>query len=137
MNPIHLSSIYSALVNKGNMVKPYLLDGESTSYWKEGVFTGEAADTVLADLYQVVENSEGTAHSAQRDGFRMAGKTGTAENEGENAHAWFVGFSNVDDPDLVVCVIIENIGTGSHYAAPVAREVFDSYYNNEMYKTYR
>ena len=57
VNPIHLSSIYSALVNGGNMVKPYLLDGESATYWKEGVFTREAADTVLADLYQVVEDS--------------------------------------------------------------------------------
>ncbi len=44
VNPIHLSSIYSALVNGGNMVKPYLLDGESATYWKEGVFTKEAAD---------------------------------------------------------------------------------------------
>ena len=61
------------------MVKPYLLDGESATYWKEGVFTKEAADTVLADLYQVVENSEGTAHAAQRDAFRMAGKTGTSD----------------------------------------------------------
>ena len=61
------------------MVKPYLLDGESATYWKEGVFTKEAADTVLADLYQVVEDSAGTAHAAQRDAFRMAGKTGTAE----------------------------------------------------------
>ena len=75
VNPIHLSSIYSALVNGGNMVKPYLLDGESATYWKEGVFTKEAADTVLADLYQVVEDSAGTAHAAQRDAFRMAGKT--------------------------------------------------------------
>ena len=64
MNPIHLSVIYSALVNGGDMVKPYLLDSESTSCWKEGVFTKEAADTVLADLYQVVEDSDGTAHSA-------------------------------------------------------------------------
>ena len=55
-----------------------------------------------------------------------------AENEGERSHSWFFGYSNVEDPDLVVCVIVENSGAGSEYAAPIAKEVFDSYYNNEM-----
>ena len=49
----------------------------------------------------------------------------------------FVGYSNIKDPDLVVCVIVENAGTGSKYAAPMAKQVFDSYYNNDMDETYR
>lgn len=136
MNPIHLSSIYSALVNEGNMVKPYLLDGENASYWKEGVFTGEAADTVLADLYQVVENSEGTAHSARRDGFRMAGKTGTAElkNSKEDTAGqelgWFVGISAEDtEKPLMITMMIEDVKGrgGSHYVIPKVMKGFDEW----------
>lgn len=136
VNPIHLSSIYSALVNGGNMVKPYLLDGESVTYWKEGVFTKEAADTVLADLYQVVEDSAGTAHAAQRDAFRMAGKTGTAElkiskddTEGQEL-GWFVGMcvENTEKPLLITMMIEDVKGRGgSHYVIPKVMKGFDEY----------
>ncbi len=136
MNPIHLSVIYSALVNGGDMVKPCLLDSESASYWKEGVFTKEAADTVLADLYQVVEDSDGTAHSAQRDAFRMAGKTGTAElktsredTEGQEL-GWFVGIcvENTEKPLLITMMIEDVKGRGgSHYVIPKVMKGFDEY----------
>jgi penicillin-binding protein 3 len=136
VNPIHLSSIYSALVNGGSMVKPYLLDGESATYWKEGVFTKEAADTVLADLYQVVEDSAGTAHAAQRDAFRMAGKTGTAElkiskddTEGQEL-GWFVGMcvENTEKPLLITMMIEDVKGRGgSHYVIPKVMKGFDEY----------
>ena len=136
VNPIHLSSIYSTLVNGGNMVKPYLLDGESATYWKEGVFTKEAADTVLADLYQVVEDSAGTAHAAQRDAFRMAGKTGTAEfkiskddTEGQEL-GWFVGMcvENTEKPLLITMMIEDVKGRGgSHYVIPKVMKGFDEY----------
>ena len=136
VNPIHLSVIYSALVNGGDMVKPCLLDSESASYWKEGVFTKEAADTVLADLYQVVENSAGTAHSAQRDAFRMAGKTGTAElktsredTEGQEL-GWFVGIcvENTEKPLLITMMIEDVKGRGgSHYVIPKVMKGFDEY----------
>ena len=136
VNPIHLNSIYSALVDGGNMVKPYLLDGESATYWKEGVFTKEAADTVLADLYQVVEDSAGTAHAAQRDAFRMAGKTGTAElkiskddTEGQEL-GWFVGMcvENTEKPLLITMMIEDVKGRGgSHYVIPKVMKGFDEY----------
>ena len=136
VNPIHLSVIYSALVNGGDMVKPCLLDSESASCWKEGVFTKEAADTVLADLYQVVENSAGTAHSAQRDAFRMAGKTGTAElktsredTEGQEL-GWFVGIcaENTEKPLLITMMIEDVKGRGgSHYVIPKVMKGFDEY----------
>ena len=118
------------------MVKPYLLDGESVTYWKEGVFTKEAADTVLADLYQVVEDSAGTAHAAQRDAFRMAGKTGTAElkiskddTEGQEL-GWFVGMcvENTEKPLLITMMIEDVKGRGgSHYVIPKVMKGFDEY----------
>ena len=72
----------------------------------------------------------------------MAGKTGTAQvfslAEGEEYdeeeirerlrdHALFVGFAPVDDPRIAVAVIVENGGSGSGTAAPVARAMFDAW----------
>ena len=62
----------------------------------------------------------------------MAGKTGSAEytTDKTRSHAWFVGFSDIETPDLVVCVIVEGAGAGSDYAVPIARKMFDTYYVN-------
>ena len=87
-------------------------------------------------MTQVVEG--GTAKSLSGLGYTVAGKTGSAEYEiGQNAadkgtHSWFVGFSNVSSPDIVVSVIAEDGGTGSSAAVPIAQAVFDAYYNNSM-----
>ena len=75
----------------------------------------------------------GTATSLGWYGFTVAGKTGSAEyvsNGYEGTHSWFVGFSNVEDPDLVVVVIAEDGGTGSETAVPIAAHVFQTYYNS-------
>jgi peptidoglycan glycosyltransferase len=62
----------------------------------------------------------------------VAGKTGSAEysaNGYDGTHSWFVGFSNVENPDLVVVVIAEDGGTGSSTAVPIAAQVFQTYYS--------
>ena len=93
-------------------------------------------NTVNEAMRQVIRDPSGTGHAANIEGVDLRGKTGTAENEGKYAHAWFVGYSNVEDPDLVVCVLVENVGAGSKYAVPIAKRVFDSYYNNNMKEYY-
>lgn len=76
-----MAAIYSAFVNNGSMIKPYLEYKENSSpeYWVSGAFTKEAANTIKDDLIQVIENPGGTGHSAQISGVKLAGKTGTAE----------------------------------------------------------
>ena len=101
----------------------------------------DEAQILSSYMQSVVEG--GTATSLSGLGYTVAGKTGSAEyeingNTGSEAnfstHSWFVGFSNVEDPDIVVSVIAEDGGTGSSAAVPIAREVFNTYYNSV--KTY-
>lgn len=62
----------------------------------------------------------------------VACKTGTAETVGnENSHAWFVAFSPTDFPEIVVTVLVENGGEGSKVAGPIAREIFDYWYEKK------
>ncbi len=81
VNPVHIASIYSAFVNQGNMIKPYIeyQANKTPEYYIEGAFSQDTANTIKEDLIQVVENPDGTAHSAKIDGVKIAGKTGTAE----------------------------------------------------------
>ena len=48
-------------------------------------------------------------------------------DEYSRKHAWFIAFAPVDDPWIAVCVLVENGGSGSSVAGPVAREVLDHY----------
>lgn len=140
VNPLHLAVIYSAFVNEGNMIQPYLTGDEGEKFWKENAFTPEAAQNVLDDLYQVVEHPEGTAHEALRSEYRLAGKTGTAEikdsKEDENGTelGWFVGISGADtDKPLLMVMMIEDVKGrgGSHYVIPKAMTGFDVYNKGE------
>ena len=145
MTPFHNALLMCATANDGVLMKPYLVEKIESADGKvvknvdseemKTLMDKKDAHQLKKMLEDVVE--EGTGYALQTDLYTAAGKTGTAENEGERSHSWFVGYSNIKDPDLVVCVIVENAGTGSKYAAPMAKQVFDSYYNNDMDETYR
>ncbi|MBS7007729.1 penicillin-binding transpeptidase domain-containing protein [Anaerostipes sp.] len=81
VNPIHLASVYSAFVNEGNMIRPYLLLKEKPEpkYWIKNAFSKKTAAIIKDDLVQVIEHPSGTGHGAKTSGVKLAGKTGTAE----------------------------------------------------------
>jgi peptidoglycan glycosyltransferase len=67
--------------------------------------------------------ARGTGTAARLPGVTVAGKTGTATNPHGRSHAWFIAFAPAEAPRVAVAVVIENVGYGGTYAAPVVREV--------------
>lgn len=139
VTPMHMAMITCAIANDGIMMKPYLVDkiesydgnsveSNSPKEYKQ-VMTRQEADMLTELMTGVVEN--GTASALSQKTYTVAGKTGTAEHgdtASETPHSWFIGFSNVEDPDLVVCVIAEDAGSGSSVAVPIANTIFEAYY---------
>ncbi|OPZ74657.1 MAG: Penicillin-binding protein A [Firmicutes bacterium ADurb.Bin456] len=62
----------------------------------------------------------GTARAAGLPGIKVAGKTGSAQNPGGPAHAWFIGFAPAEQPGMAIAVVLENAGSGGALAAPIA-----------------
>ena len=136
MSPMHNLLIMSAIANDGVLMTPYLIDrvensaGElvreySPSVSSELMVPNEAA--ALKELLIQVVN-EGTGSALRRDSYQAAGKTGSAEFEtGKETHAWFVGYAPVEDPQIAVCVIVEEAGSGGAVAAPIAASLFDAW----------
>ena len=136
VNPLHMASIYSAFVNEGNMIKPYLEYSRQakSEYWIENAFSREAANTIKEDLIQVVENPSGTAHAARIEGMTLAGKTGTAEiktsqeDEDGTELGWFNAFrvSDSNDDQLLIINMIEDVKDrgGSHYLLSKVKNMF-------------
>lgn len=60
----------------------------------------------------------------------VAGKSGTAQAAGEDAKpfAWFTAYVPADNPEIVVTAVLENIGEGSSFAAPLVRQIIEAYY---------
>jgi peptidoglycan glycosyltransferase len=83
--------------------------------------TTETARAVRELMVQVVKRGTGTA--ARLPGVTVAGKTGTATNPHGRSHAWFVAFAPAEAPRVVVAIVVENVGYGGTYAAPIARDV--------------
>lgn len=138
VSPLHMAMIVSSIANDGVLMEPYVLDHvESYSGTVVDTYnpvqygelmTAEEAETLTEYMKAVVE--DGTARSLNDLGFDIAGKTGTAEytSNKNKSHAWFVGFSDTGDSDIVVCVLVEEKGSGSEYAVPVARQIFSTWY---------
>lgn len=137
VSPLHMGLITCAIANKGVLMKPYLIDrvesvtGELVKQTKPETYTRLMSLNEANLLGKLMENvvSNGTASSLSGRGYTAAGKTGSAEfDEQGSSHSWFIGYSNVEDPDLVVAIIVENGGTGSEAAVPIAGALFDAYY---------
>jgi cell division protein FtsI/penicillin-binding protein 2 len=76
--------------------------------------------------------SGGTGVAARIPGIDIAGKTGTAQSiahsdstKGQD-HAWFASFAPVDDPQVVVVVLVERGGKGGQVAAPIAKQIYQA-----------
>ncbi len=134
INPVHMAAIYSAFVNGGNMMTPYLEKSQAPAVWKQGVFTPETVETVKNAMVQVIESPDGTGHEFKIDGLTMAGKTGTAEikknkddTEGTEL-GWFVAYpadKNQSKQYLTVMMIEDVKGRhGSHYVIPLVRALY-------------
>jgi penicillin-binding protein 2 len=83
-------------------------------------------------MERVVMDNAGTGTRARVGRFRIAGKTGTAQNPHGNDHAVFACFATVDDPRLAVAVIAEESGHGGSVAAPVAQRVLQVFLTGSL-----
>ncbi len=158
---IQLAYAYAAIANGGRLLKPIIVD-EIRDRENKVVFRSEpivvreikvdksVINSIIDGLYGVVNESGGTASFQRYKIFgndkqiKIAGKTGTAQvvemKERKNVsdtymhkdHAWFVGFADVDNPEILVAVLHKHGGHGSSGAAPYVLSAIKLFYS--MYK---
>lgn len=138
MSPLHLNMITSAVANHGVLMRPYLIDsrydaeGRLLQTWEPREYGELMSGTIAAQLrtYMRAVITDGTATVLRNTDYHAAGKTGSAEfTDDLQSHSWFTGFAPAEDPQICVTVIIEGQGTGSRFAVPAAKVVFDAYFN--------
>lgn len=138
MSPLHMEMITAAIANQGVMMKPYMLDRVMNAdgvlvkqYYPEPVgevMTMEEAEALTGFMAETVKS--GTATKLSGLSYTAAGKTGSAEYSQvkTESHAWFTGFAPVENPQIAVTIIIEGAGSGGDYAVPIAKRIFDAFF---------
>ena len=149
LTPLKLAQLHAALANGGKLVTPHvvrgLFDSKGQPYWQlpmpepKQVFSADTTTKVLAMMEKVVES--GTGRRARLRGYRIAGKTGTAQKASDTGGyskdariTSFVGILPVESPRYVVLAVIDEPikGTGGKVAAPVVKSVIKSLINIEQ-----
>lgn len=146
VTPIQLATAVSAISNGGYLITPRLVkelvdqEGNVIKTFqpevRKQVISKETSDTLLSMMETIV--TDGTGSRARIPGYRVGGKTGTAQKiiDGRYAPgkyiASFVGVAPIDNPQLVILVNVDE-PTGTYYggsvAAPIAKEVLEDILN--------
>ncbi|MCK4373812.1 MAG: hypothetical protein KAX19_00745, partial [Candidatus Brocadiae bacterium] len=127
--PLQVANMMAAVANGGRLYRPHFFDHARNAAgdvvercrpeFVEVPVKQSTLDTLRQGLRLVV--ASGTARNASLDGFRAAGKTGTAElGPGNPNHAWFAGYAPYDAPKIAFAVVSELTGGhGGSHAAPI------------------
>ncbi|MDP8222284.1 MAG: penicillin-binding protein 2 [Candidatus Lernaella stagnicola] len=152
MTPLQLAVMYAAIANRGTLYQPQVVDkvlapnGKVIKQFEpvvvsEAAFDEENFDHLHKALSMVVNAQGGSAYHIRLKSMLVAGKTGTSQVRqlGRNRatsryvdykyrdHALFASFAPVEEPEIVVIVVVEHGGFGSRTAAPIARMVLQTY----------
>ena len=132
VTPIQLSRLMAVFANKGMLVTPYLVKNIDTKdvsgYQKRSAAIAikkSVINYIRQDLRAVVSQTSGTANLLSDLPVCVAGKTGTAQAPRGKTHGWFVGFFPFDNPKFVICVFLENSGSG-HAACALAKQIIEA-----------
>jgi len=151
--PLQLAYATSIIANKGKLIVPKLnknleIKKEKKIKEKENFLTNEINiedwNIIREAMFKVVNQNNGTAYWATKNKKNnIAGKTGTVQvyslsqdtdkREKEDVpehlkdHSLYIGFAPKDNPEIVIATVIENVGSGSAFAAPISNQIINYY----------
>lgn len=137
VSPLHMALLASAISNDGVLMRPYLVDHTENAdgivvrtqkpSQYGSIMSKEEADFLEEYMLEVVNT--GTATALGRDGYDVAGKTGTAQvsDTSDTTNSWFVGYATKEDQRTVaIAVVVERNNENGVSAVNVAKQVLDS-----------
>lgn len=127
--PLQLACAYTVFANGGRMPIPHIIHRDDTTYFDTDFAPG-TIETIRRSLAGVVDR--GTGAWARVAGVDVCGKTGTSQNPHGEDHALFVGFAPAEEAEILVCVVVENVGHGGSHAAPVTAKIIRAYLNSRQ-----
>jgi penicillin-binding protein 2 len=121
VTPMQVLRLIGVIAANGHTIEPTIIKGVRNK--TESILIKPAhIASVKNGMLKAVDTKYGTANVAKVDFFKVAGKTGTAQNTGE-PHSWFAGFFPYKNPQMALVVVVEHGGSGGGKAATIANTV--------------
>ncbi|MBR5273390.1 MAG: hypothetical protein IKU25_08395 [Clostridia bacterium] len=135
---LQLANYAATLANGGTRYQLHYVDSILSADGSEVIYSHEptVVDTVEADEFNFdlvqygmkLVGTQGVVGNIMRNlPVEVAGKTGSAQVNGQLANGFFISFAPFDDPEIAVAVVIEQAGSGSS-VSPVARDIYEYYF---------
>ena len=136
LTPLQIANLGATIANRGYYHVPHVVkkvEGEAldTTFTSRHytMASREAYDWVVAGMRSSV--LKGTCHALSAMPFAVCGKTGTAQNRGQD-HSVFMGFAPMDNPKIAVAVYVENGGFGAEYGVPIGGLIMEKYLTGKL-----
>lgn len=136
LTPLQIANLGATIANRGYYITPHVvkkirgeeLDSTLTQrHWTKA--NRSSYDWVVAGMRSSVV--KGTCKAANRSDYLVCGKTGTAQNRGQD-HSVFMGFAPMDNPKIAIAVYVENGGFGADYGVPIGSLMIEQYINGKL-----
>lgn len=136
LTPLQIANLGATIANRGYYITPHVVKSvegqpQDTTYTSKHytMASKEAYDWVVAGMRSSVV--KGTCRAANRADYLVCGKTGTAQNRGQD-HSVFMGFAPMDNPKIAIAVYVENGGFGADYGVPIGALMMEKYINGKL-----
>lgn len=143
-DPLQMAVAYSAIANGGEIVRPHVGmqvdDAKGQAVQEINPAPQRHVDVkssyrqvILNALHNAAQTPSGTSYGVF-GGYPVgvAGKTGTAQHNGQQDQSWYVVLAPFPNPKIAVAVTIEQGGFGADSAAPAARQILNAYFGEQM-----
>lgn len=136
LTPLQIANLGAIIANRGTFITPHLVkevenDTIASKYLteKKTMVSPKAYEEVIKGMRLAV--LKGTCKGADIPGYEVCGKTGTAQNKGDD-HSVFLGFAPMKKPKIAISVYVENGGFGADYGVPIGALMMEQYLNGEL-----
>jgi penicillin-binding protein 2 len=143
-DPLQMAVAYAAIANGGRVVRPHLglrvedaagraIQEMRTPPARHVAIKPQYRQAILDGLNAAAESPGGTSYPVfgedSKFPIKVAGKTGTAQRNGQGDQSWYVALAPYPNPRYVIAVTIENGGFGAETAAPAAKKIIGDLFN--------
>lgn len=136
LTPLQIANLGATIANRGYFYTPHVVKkvkGEQLeTKFREKHYTKasrRAYEYIVAGMRRAVTG--GTCRAADRADYEVCGKTGTAQNHGQD-HSIFMGFAPMNNPKIAIAVYVENSGFGADYGVPIGALMMEQYIKGKL-----
>lgn len=140
LTPLQIANLGATIANRGHFITPHIVkgieDNELDSLYRTPRHTAidpHYYDYIVQGMREAVTGNPygSTCRRANIPGLEICGKTGTAQNRGKD-HSVFMGFAPMDNPEIAICVYVENGGFGATWGVPIGTLMIEKYLKGEI-----